>query len=192
MWGVRLGHAYVWLLLVSGLVLAPLAMPVLAPATFTQTYGALSSLGNASAGQQTQGVFPQYLSDRFGWTELAAQVSRIYQGLPAQEKAQACILTENYGEAAAPDFYRDQYHLPPVLSGHNNYFLWGPGACSGKVLIAVNIAAPKLQRVYRSVTPAGTTACAYCISSENELPIFIARNLSSSLPQVWPVAKHFS
>ena len=192
LWRLRLRHAYAGLLIISGLLLAPLAMPVLPPATFAQTYGALSSLGNASAGQQTQGVFPQYLGDRFGWTELAAQVSRVYQGLPAQEKAEACILTENYGEAGALDFYRTQYHLPPVLSGHNTYFLWGPGACSGNVLITINVAAPKLQRVYGSVTPAGTTACAYCVSGENDVPIYIATNPSANLPQVWPIAKHFN
>ncbi len=189
---LMLRQAYTGLLVVSGLLLAPLAMPVLPPATFAQTYGKLSALGNASAGQQTQGVFPQYLGDRFGWTELAAQVSRIYQGLPKSEQAGACILTENYGEAGALDFYRQQYHLPPVLSGHNNYFLWGPGPCSGRVLIAVNIAAPKLQRVYGSVTPAGTTACAFCIDSENDLPIFIATNPSANLQSVWPTAKHLN
>lgn len=192
LWRLRLRQVYAGLLIVSGLLLAPLAMPVLPPATFAQSYGALSSLGNASAGQQTQGVFPQYLGDRFGWTELAAQVSRVYQALPAQEQAEACILTENYGEAGALDFYRQQYHLPPVLSGHNTYFLWGPGACSGKVLITVNIAAPKLQQVYGSVVSVGTTACTYCIAGENDVPLYVATNPSADLQQVWPVAKHFN
>ena len=185
-------QAYAGLLIASGLLLVPLAMPVLPPATFAKTYGALSTLGNASAGQQTQGVFPQYLGDRFGWIDLAMRVSRVYHGLPEREQAEACILTENYGEAAALELYRDQYHLPPVISGHNTYYLWGPGACSGKVLITVNIAAPKLQRVYGSVVSVGATACAYCVSGENGVPLYVATHPSANLRDLWPVAKHFN
>jgi hypothetical protein len=44
--------------LVSGLLLAPLAMPILPPATFAATYGFLSGTGNAAAGQDAQGIYP--------------------------------------------------------------------------------------------------------------------------------------
>jgi len=34
------------------------------------------------------------------------------------------------GEAAAPDVLGSGYHLPPVLSGHNAFWMWGPGRTS--------------------------------------------------------------
>jgi len=57
---------YAALLLISGLLLAPLAMPILPPAVFASHYGFMSDTGNASAGQEGEGVFPQPLGDRFG------------------------------------------------------------------------------------------------------------------------------
>jgi len=69
--------AYLTLLLASGLLLAPIAMPVLPPALFVKTYGSLSAAGNASAGQENKGAFPQYLGDRFGWGPMTRTVAGV-------------------------------------------------------------------------------------------------------------------
>ena len=87
--------------------------------------------------QRETGVLPQQLADRFGWNTMTATVARVFHSLPADEQAQACILTENYGEAGAIDLYGPAYHLPQAISGHNTYYLWGPGKCSGQVVITV-------------------------------------------------------
>jgi hypothetical protein len=49
--GELLKWVYVALLLISGVLLAPLAMPILPPAAFAAAYGFMSGVGNASAGQ---------------------------------------------------------------------------------------------------------------------------------------------
>ena len=113
---------YAATLILSGLLFAPLAMPVLSPPTYAQTYGHLTFLGNGGAGQQTAGIYPQYLGDRFGWDTMTAQVAQVYKSLPAGERAQACIFTDNYGEASAINFFGPQYGLPRAISGHNNYY----------------------------------------------------------------------
>ena len=56
----------------------------------------------------------------------------------AGKRAQAAIVASNYGEAAAIDFFGGRYGLPPALSGHNNYWLWGWRNYSGNVVIDVN------------------------------------------------------
>jgi len=38
----------------------------------------------------------------------------------------------------------------------------------------------------------GATACAYCVSGENGVPLYVATNPSASLRDLWPVAKHFN
>lgn len=180
-------------LAVNGIIMAPLAMPILPPATFAQTYSVLTSLGNSGAGQHVGGVFPQYLGDRFGWDELTARVTKVYQQLPADEQKEACIYTANYGEASALTLLGSASHLPPIISGHNNYYLWGPGGCSGKVLITIGVPTTDLQQGWQQVTQVDTTSCTYCVGGEDQLPINIATQprFSGTLEQVWPRFKTF-
>ena len=49
----------------------------------------------------------------------------------------ARIFTYNYGQAGAIDFFGPRYGLPPAISPHNNYWLWGPRGATGEVLIIV-------------------------------------------------------
>lgn len=198
LWG---GRAYVGGLVLVGLLLAPLAMPILPPAAFVSQYGFLTGAGNGGAGQATAGAFPQYLGDRFGWDTMTATVARVYEGLPLDEQAHACILTVNYGEAGALNLLGPQYHLPPAISGHNNYYLWGPGRCDGSVLITVGLPLDLVQYPdiralhdsYASVVQATTNTCEYCMANENNLPIYVCTGprFANFARDIWPRLKHF-
>jgi len=179
-------------LLISGVLLAPLAMPILPPATFARTYGQLTAVGNAGAGQQTAGVFPQYLGDRFGWDTMTATVAKAYEHLPADERSKACIFTNNYGEASALSFFGGAYHLPTVLSGNNNYYLWGPGSCTGDIVITVGQSRQDDERAYASVVQVATVTCAYCMAYENNLPVYVCTLPKAPLPALWATVKHFN
>jgi len=50
----------------------------------------------------------------------------VYNGLPGPERQTAVLLAGNYGEAGALDHYGPTNGLPPVYSGHNSYWSWGP------------------------------------------------------------------
>jgi len=165
---------YAALLALSGALLAPLAMPVLPPPVFASTYGSLSGAGNAAAGQRAQAVFPQYLGDRFGWDTLAATVAQAYEGLPDFERSRACIFTANYGEASALNVLGARYRLPPAISGHNNYYLWGPGECTGEVMIVVGETGAALKDGYASLVRAATIRCKDCTPEEDSLPVYVA------------------
>jgi hypothetical protein len=165
--GRILKPVYVAVLLISGLLLAPLAMPILPPAAFGATYGSLSGTTNAAAAQSEQGVFPQPLGDRFGWNGMVKTVGKIYDELPAGERSRACIFTCNYDEASALDFLGGRRGLPPAISGHNTYYLWGPGGCTGEVLITVGLSREEVEVGYASVRRAATIACRYCMPEED-------------------------
>jgi Dolichyl-phosphate-mannose-protein mannosyltransferase len=182
---------YIVLLLVSGLLLAPLAMPILPPATFAATYGFLSGTGNAAAGQDTQGIFPQPLGDRFGWENMTRTVADTYDGLPTVERPRTCIFTSNYGEASALDFLGGRYRLPPAISGHNNYYLWGPGGCTGEVMITVGIPRDEIEQVYAGVERAATITCRYCMPEENDVPVYVATKPIVPIRELWPQTKHY-
>jgi hypothetical protein len=189
--GELLKWVYVALLLISGVLLAPLAMPILPPATFAAAYGFMSGAGNASAGQQTQGTFPQYLGDRFGWETMTQTVAEAYEGLPAAQRSQACIFTSNYGEASALNFLGDRYDLPPAISAHNNYYLWGPGRCTGETMITVGFLHGEVEQVYDGVARAATITCHYCMPEENDVPVYVARKPKVQIRELWPQTKHY-
>jgi hypothetical protein len=123
---------------------------------------------------------------------MAETVSRVVQSLPAAERSQACIFTSNYGEAGALQLYGPAYHLPPVISGHNNYYLWGPGSCTDKVLITVGVSPDDLHRDFNSVTLATTLTCTYCMPEENDLPIYIVQQPKASIERAWSAVKHYN
>jgi 4-amino-4-deoxy-L-arabinose transferase-like glycosyltransferase len=182
---------YVVLLLISGILLAPLAMPILPPATFAATYGFLSGTGDAAAGQDAEGIFPQPLGDRFGWENMTRSVAYTYDGLPTAERQRACIFTSNYGEASALNLLGVRYRLPPAISGHNSYYLWGPGSCTGEVMITVGIPRSEIEQIYADVEEAATIHCRYCVPEENGVPVYVATKSTAPIQELWPQTKHY-
>jgi hypothetical protein len=183
---------YASLLLISGLLLAPLAMPILPPTTFAGTYGSMSGTTNASAGQEGEGVYPQPLGDRFGWSGMVQTVGRVYNELPDRERSKACIFTANYGEASALNFLGEERGLPPAISGHNTYYLWGPDGCTGEVMITVGLSRGQVERGYASVQRAATNTCRYCVlEEENGAPVYVAREPKAPIQELWPRTKHY-
>ncbi|HET8843687.1 MAG TPA: hypothetical protein VFN35_19650, partial [Ktedonobacteraceae bacterium] len=180
--------AYAVVLTLCGLLLAPAVMPVLPLTVYTQVY---SKSGSTGAGD-SYGL-PQNLADRFGWEEQVALIAQIYHSLPLDEQRVACILTSNYGEAAAFVQFGEHYHLPPAISGHNAFYIWGPQGCTGQVLITINVAREDAARAYSSVTLAARTSCAACVDFENRAPILILRQPKAKVPfaVLWAQAKYY-
>jgi len=167
--------AYLVILVLSGTFLVPFAIPLLPVETFI-------NLSQSSA-------LPQNYADRYGWREMVAAVKLAYDTLTPQEQAEACILTSNYGEAGAIDFYGPALGLPKAISGHNSYFIWGPQGCTGQVIITVNIPLQDLAGSFESVESAGQIVCTYCMPFENNAPIVIARSLKVPIESAWPSVK---
>jgi hypothetical protein len=175
---------------VSGMLLAPAVIPVLPPAVYARVY---HQSGNAGSQQEAGDAYglPQALADRFGWEEQVALIAQVYHSLPTNEQRVACIFTENYGEAGALVQFGGRYHLPPPISGHNAFYLWGPQGCTGQVLITINIASQDAARGFSSVTLAARTSCAACVDFENQAPILILRQPKALFAVLWAQAKYY-
>lgn len=180
--------AAVVLVLVSAGIVAPLGLPLLPPQP-TARYAEVFGIGSYEAGVTAE--LPQYFADRFGWQELTATVAGVYSELPLEEQENVAIFTRNYGEASAIHFYGRNYGLPEPISGHNNYWLWGPGDWSGEVLIAVNVPLAELAPFYDSVELVASTSCHFCVEYENQAPILVARGIAVPLDEVWPQVKNY-
>jgi 4-amino-4-deoxy-L-arabinose transferase-like glycosyltransferase len=77
-------------------------------------------------------------ADTFGWPQLTRVVAAQSAALARAGQAPTSIFAGNYGEAGALDVLGTADHLPPVLSGNNNYWIWGPGRASDSIVLVVD------------------------------------------------------
>jgi hypothetical protein len=182
--------ATVVLLVLGGVLLAPLAMPILPPPSYVAYARRLGASAPAEE-RSRQGELPQIFADRFGWPDMVATIAQVYRSLPPAEQAEASIFAGNYGEAGAVDFFGRRYGLPRAISGHNSYWLWGPGSATGEVAIAVGIREEDLRQIFESVEPAATVVSPYAMPAENDLPVYVCRHMKVPPAEAWPRAKRF-
>jgi hypothetical protein len=81
--------------------------------------------------------------------------------------------------------------LPPALSAHNSYFLWGPGDWDGEVLIVIDDDRETLLGLFEEVELAGRTDCTDCMPYEDDLPIWVCRRLKLPVAELWPRIKRY-
>ncbi len=180
------------------LFFVPFSLPVLSETAMID-YGAFvgRTLHISRSTMQTEhgrhSALPEDWADMHGWPELASTVARIYYALPVQERDQAAIVASNYGEAAAIDFFGPLYGLPPAISGHNNYWLWGTHGYSGNVIIDVNgdCGRHDFPGLFRSARLAAHFDAPWVISYEDNIPISVCVGITQPLAKLWPQLRHY-
>lgn len=178
-----------------GLAFFPIVMPVLPEALLAKyEVRLLSFLHVSQESVATEHRKPAQLlfdfSSMHGWRELTAIVSRVYQGLPPGDRAQAVVLVQNYSEAAAIEFLSDP--KLPVISGHNQYFLWGPRGYTGDVLICVGDNCDSAVPYFRSCTVEAKFEAAWIQPSEFGIPILLCRGIKQPLAELWPLTQSYN
>jgi hypothetical protein len=175
-----------------GVLLAPFTLPLL-PVPALVRYSAALGLGPkiARVDKLPVSVLPENFADMLGWRALAAKVAAVYHALPASERRQAVFFGRNYGQAAAIDVYGPPLGLPPAISGHNNYFLWGPRGHDGSVVIMAGGDPAYLRTVWGSIQVAGWVDTPYAMPLETNIPIYVLRDPKIPLAKLWPSLKHY-
>lgn len=180
----------------AGLFFLPFSLPVLAEepmvryAAFVAHALHVDQKILATERNRTAQLPPDW-ADMHGWSELESQVAGVYRSLPPDERTQAAIVASNYGEASAIDFFGKSDGLPPVISGHNNYFLWGTHGASGSVIIDVNGDCGAAAHLYRNARTATHFSAAWVISYEQNIPIMVCTGPARDFSAVWPSLKHY-
>jgi hypothetical protein len=179
-----------------GLVFVPFAMPIL-PEERVVSYseGLMRALHiqrqTLATEHQRAAALPQDWADMHGWPQLAATVANVYRSLSPGDRAQAVIVAQNYGEASAIDFFGRQYGLPPVISGHNQYYLWGTRGYSGNVLIDVAGDCGARAHLFATSQRAATFTSPWIMPYEDGIPIMVCRGIQEPLAELWPRIKSY-
>jgi hypothetical protein len=174
----------------GGVLLAPMTLPILPVEGFLRYYKAIG-LAPSAGEHQKLGALPQYYADMFGWKEMAEEVATVYQSLPPEDRARAVFWGNNYGEAAAIDVFGQPLGLPSAISGHNNYFIWGPAGHDGSVIIIIGGRTKHYADLFQSFEVAGRIDAEYAMPYETGKPIYVLRGLKTTMKDFWPTVKAY-
>ncbi len=188
--------AVLGLIALAGAVLAPLSLPLLAPERYLE-YERFLGIRPPKLEHQNLAKMPQHFAGMFGFPEQAAAAIAAYQNLDAAERERAIILGGSYGFAGSVEFYARQSGLElPVISGHNNYYLWsrpymhGPGGRATTV-VALGFSENKLREHFDDIRAAQTVHCEYCMGRTVQVTVYICREPKRAMPQLFEKLRRY-
>ena len=183
---------YVWpiALAASAIFIAPFAIPVLPPETYIR-YSQALHFSQPAIETHKLGPLPQFFADRFGWEEMTTTVAGVYNNLPAEVRGKTAIFGQNYGEAAAIDMFGPKFGLPAAISGHQNYFLWGPRGYTGESVIVMHGEQKDLESKFAAVQKVARVEHPYSMPSEH-FDVFYCWGLKRPLNEVWGSVKNWN
>jgi len=170
---------------------APIVLPLLSVPHFL-AYEHTVGIEQQKFERQMPSVLPQIFADMFGWEGIVQRVAAYYHTLSPEEQRKTAIFGNNYGEAAAIDFFGPKYGLPKAIGGHQSYWIWGPRDYTGESLIVLG---------ERRESNMQTKCTSYSIvgngkdplsRSEEWLPIYHCRGFKWNLQDIWPQLKHWN
>jgi hypothetical protein len=171
--------------------LLPVVLPILPINQYLEYQAHLPIAVPRSEHGHMGAALPQHYADEFGWQEMVAATAQVYQSLTPEEQSKTAIFANNYGEAGAIDFFGPNYGLPKAISGHQNYFYWGPRNFTGEIIIVLGSSDPDNdRRFFKDVQVAAELHNAYAIPGERR-PILLCRGLKQNLQTLWPDLKHW-
>lgn len=182
---------------IAGIAFLPLSLPVLREDQLASREAIIGQTLHLSRDalateRHAEPQLPDDFADMHGWLPLVATVADVYDSLPPNERSQTVILTRNYGEAAAIDFLGAPFHLPPAISGHNNYWLWGTHGMRGNVAIDVRGDCQTRLHLYRFSHLVAVVSDPWSEPYEQSMHINICMGIRAPLASVWPSLKNYN
>jgi hypothetical protein len=179
------------LVLATGAVFAPLAMPILPIGQFIPYMNRLPIKVPRSEYDHERVALPQHYADQFGWVEIVEKTAEVWQRIPAADRKDCAIFAQDYGQAGAIDFLGPKYALPNALSGDRTWWLWGPRGYSGNCMIVLGDRRATLEQLFDHVEYLGNSAPnPYAL--ETEISVNICRGAKfGTLAGLWPKLKRW-
>jgi hypothetical protein len=181
---------YTSLMALTGALLAPTMIPLFPPETYIR-YAEATHLQQPRIENHRLGPLPQLFADQFGWPEMTETIARVYNSLPPDVRAKTAIFGQNYGQAGAIDLLGPKYGLPPAISGHQSYFLWGPRCYTGESMIVMDDRQSQLEELFHQVKMVAHVSHPYSMPYEH-FDVFYCQGLKRPLAELWPEVKNWN
>lgn len=179
------------LLVVPGLLLLPMTAPILPVETFIAYQEKVMGGPRPSPELKAVGPLPQHYADMFGFRELVEQVAEVFHALPVEEQKTAVIFAGSYGQAGAVSLFGPPLGLPKAISGHNSFYLWGPGEGEWSTVIVLGEEPEELAPIFEEVVLAGRFSHPYAMPWRNDYPIVVCRRPKIAEGEIWPLTKEY-
>lgn len=183
-------RAYISLIALVGLILAPLVMPILPVGDFLAYQKALGGFTPVRFENLPANALPQHFADEFGWEDMVRQTGKAFNTLSEETKKNTAIFANNYGEAAAIDFFGANYGLPKAISNHESYWLWGPRNYTGTSVIVLGSNGEGDREHFQTVQVIGRADNPYARSIEH-FDILLCQGLASDLREFWVTIRNW-
>jgi hypothetical protein len=176
-------------IIAMGALCAPLVLPILPPDKLVAYMRTIHMEPPRTETSHTEAL-PQVFADQFGWEQMVGSVAHVYHHLRPEDEKRAAIFCQNYGEAGAIDFFGPKLGLPSAISGHQNYFLWGPRDWTGEVVLILDTDGEDERKLFASVQDLGQIVSSpWAMPFERRNHIFLCRDLKVSVQEFWPRIK---
>jgi 4-amino-4-deoxy-L-arabinose transferase-like glycosyltransferase len=131
--------------------------------------------------------FEYDIGETVAWPTYAREIASAWNRLPASVRANAAILTSNYGEAGAVDRYGPALGLPAAYSGHMGFWYWGPPPASTTSVLGVGFNPGYLERFFARVRLLSRLDNHLQVNNdEQHAPLWLASGLREPWTHVWP------
>jgi Dolichyl-phosphate-mannose-protein mannosyltransferase len=178
-------------LVAFGALAAPFVIPILPVESFIRYQAALGQKPGTEE-KKTMGALPQLWADRQGWPEIVDTFADAWDSLSPAERRDTALFASDYGVAGAVDLLGPARGLPPAVSGHNSYWIWGPPPSSTQVLLVHSDDEAELRELFTSVIHFRRLGCGHCMPYESESSVWICRGPKRPWAELWAGAKNFS
>lgn len=125
--------------------------------------------------------------ETIGWPRFVDTVAAVYHDLPDDQRADAVLVTGNYGEAGALDHYGPAHGLPRAYSGHNAYGFWGAPPDSADTAVVVGLGEAFLQRHFATCVEAARIDNGLDLDNDEQGAIvWVCRDPVQPWSALWP------
>jgi hypothetical protein len=183
--------AYAGAIALNAALVLPFVLPLL-PVPRYLAYAKALGVAPTTSEKKAIGALPQHYADMFGWPEMAETIAAVWRALPEADRAKTAVYVYNYGEAGAIDFFGKKLGLPPALSAHNNYFLWGTRGQKPEIFLVYGGPREGPERVFTSVEAGAVFTHPWVMPYESGRTVWVCRGLRMPFAEIWPGEKNFS
>jgi hypothetical protein len=131
------------------------------------------------------------VADTVGWPQLTQAVAAQDSALTRQGQRPTSIFTGFWAEAGALDVLGSADHLPPVLSGQDAFWTWGPGHASDRTVLVVDALA-QVNPYFASCRVLSTYHASYQVQNDwTSIQISVCTGPTADWRTLWPHLKYY-